>query len=249
MKVSIITATYNSEKALPSAIEAIKKQTYSNIEWIVVDGLSNDRTVELIQSNSEFITKWVSEKDNGIYDALNKGLGLASGDIIGFLHSDDFFAEDDTINNIVEKFIKSNANAVYGDLEYVQSEDTQKVIRYWKSKPFERKNLKKGWMPPHPTLFLKKEVYSKHGLFDLNYSISGDYDFMLRILKDDELSFSYLPKVITKMRVGGASSSIGNIKRKMKEDVRAIRKNQVGYAPLVLFQKNYSKVTQFIKRN
>lgn len=249
MKISIITATYNSEKALPSAIEAIKNQTYPNIEWIVVDGLSKDGTIELIESNSDIISNWVSEKDKGIYDALNKGVKMATGDVIGFLHSDDFFADAKAIENIVAKFIASSADGVYGDLEYVQSQDVTKIVRYWKSKSFERKNLKKGWMPPHPTLFLKKEVYAKHGLFDLSYSISGDYDFMLRILNDDKLEFAYLPEVITKMRVGGASSNLGNVKQKMKEDVCAIRKNQIGYAPLVLFRKNFSKITQFIKRN
>jgi glycosyltransferase len=187
----------------------------------------------------------VSEKDYGIYDALNKGISAASGDIIGFVHSDDFLASSDIINDIVSMMKTESLDGVYGNLQYVDKINTKKIIRNWKSCHFKTGLLKNGWMPPHPTLFLKREVYQKYGLFDVSYRISADYDFMLRIFKDSELKFGYLPKVITKMRVGGASNrSIKNIIEKSKEDYRAIKSNNIGDF-LTLIRKNTSKLKQF----
>lgn len=246
MKVSIITATYNSLHHLPSAFESIKTQTYSDIEWIIVDGGSTDGTVEFIQQNKNSIGLWVSEKDNGIYNALNKGIKMATGDIIGFLHSDDFFADKDLIANIVEKFQTTKAEGVYGDLNYVRAENTDKVVRKWKSKPFKKSYLSFGWMPAHPTLFLKKEVYNKHGEFDESFRIAADYDFMLRILRDDTLNYQYLPKVITNMRLGGASSATKNLLFKMKEDLRAMKNNHLFFPFGTLLFKNLRKLGQFL---
>jgi glycosyltransferase len=158
MKISIITATYNSLKHLPASLQSISSQSYHNIEWIVVDGNSTDGTKEFIEANSSKIINWVSEADKGIYDALNKGISMASGDIIGFLHSDDFFASNDVIQKIIEKFLKEEIDGVYGDLNYVSVMDVNKIIRKWKSRPYKLSLLKNGWMPAHPTLFLKKEV-------------------------------------------------------------------------------------------
>jgi glycosyltransferase len=247
MKISIITATYNSLKHLPASLQSISSQSYPNIEWIVVDGNSTDGTKEFIEANSSKITNWVSEADKGIYDALNKGIGMASGDIIGFLHSDDFFSSPIILEEIANQFKNIDTDAVYGDLEYVSSTDSSKIVRYWKSKAFHPKLLKQGWMPAHPSLFLKKEVYTKHGLFDLNFKIAADYDFMLRILKDESLAFSYLPQVITNMRVGGASNAFGNLVLKMKEDWKALGKNKIPLRARALFLKNVSKIKQFAK--
>ena len=248
MKISIITATYNSLKHLPAVLQSISSQSYPNIEWIVVDGNSTDGTKEFIEANSSKITNWVSEADKGIYDALNKGISMASGDIIGFLHSDDFFASNDVIQIIIEKFLKEEIDGVYGDLNYVSVMDVNKIIRKWKSRPYKLSLLKNGWMPAHPTLFLKKEVYKKHGQFDLNFKIAADYDFMLRILKDESLAFSYLPQVITNMRVGGASNTVGNLKLKMKEDLRAMAKNNIPFPLFTLIRKNVGKLSQFVKK-
>ena len=245
MKISIITATYNSLKYLPAVLQSISSQSYPNIEWIVVDGDSTDGTKEFIAENSGTITHWVSEADNGIYDALNKGIRMASGDIIGFLHSDDFFSSPTILEEIAHQFKSTATDAVYGDLDYVSSTDTSKRIRYWKSKAYHPTLLTQGWMPAHPTLFLKKEVYAKHGFFDLNYRIAADYDLMLRILKDPSLRFTYLPTVITKMRVGGASNAIGNIKLKMQEDYRVICSHGFSRPLSILFRKNFSKLLQF----
>lgn len=248
MKISIITATYNSASTITSAIESVLEQDYPNIEHIIIDGASKDNTVELVKSYQKDHPNIVfkSEADKGIYDALNKGVSMATGDIIGFLHSDDFFHNRETIEKIVTKLQQSGANGIFGDLQYVNAEKTTKVIRYWKSKPFQPKLLQRGWMPAHPTLFLKKEVYQKHGNFDLTFKIAADYDFMLRILKDNSLNLEYLPEIITHMRVGGASNAVGNIKQKMKEDLKALRKNEIKLPYITLVRKNISKITQFL---
>jgi glycosyltransferase len=247
MKISIITATYNSEKHIESVIACIASQTYKNIEWVVVDGASKDATLKVIKENYTGELTILSEPDKGIYDALNKGLALATGDIIGFLHSDDFFENERVLQDIASQFERNSSDGVYGDLRYVNADDTDKIVRYWKSKPFHKRLLQKGWMPAHPTLFLKKEVYQKHGNFDTSFKISADYDFMLRILKDNTLKFNYLPQVITNMRVGGASNALGNIQQKMKEDLKALHQNQIPTPYFTLFRKNTSKIKQFFQ--
>ena len=250
MKISIITATYNSEVTLSSCMTSVLQQSYQNIEYVIIDGNSEDKTLELVKQHQlqfpQIEFKILSEPDNGIYDALNKGVQLATGKVIGFVHSDDILADNQIISKLANQFDKENVDGVYGDLQYVDKNNIGKIIRYWKSTDFNASLLKKGWMPAHPTLFLKKEVYEKHGEFNLNFKISADYDFMLRILKDDSLKFTYLPNVITKMRVGGASNrSIKNIIQKTKEDYRAVRLNNIGGWYLI-FLKNISKVRQFI---
>ena len=248
--ISIITVTYNSSLTITSTLESILNQTKNKIEYIIIDGNSTDETLELVKQHQlqfpQIEFKILSEPDNGIYDALNKGIQLATGEVIGFVHSDDILADNHIVSTLANQFEKENIDGVYGDLQYVDKNNIDKIIRYWKSTDFNSSLLKKGWMPAHPTLFLKKEVYEKHGEFNLSYKISADYDFMLRILKDDSLKFTYLPKVITKMRVGGASNrSVKNIIQKTKEDYRAVRSNNIGGWYLI-FLKNISKVRQFI---
>lgn len=249
MKVSIITATFNSESSIGAALRSIAIQNYLNIELIIIDGASTDNTVSLVKEKYSRPVKIISENDQGIYDALNKGLNAATGDIIGFVHSDDFLASPQILYDVVNSLQGNEADGVYGDLQYVDKEDTSKVIRYWKSKTFTPDLINKGWMPAHPTLFLKKEVYQKHGDFNLEYNIAADYDLMLRIFGDRSLKFHYLPQVITKMRVGGASNrSLKNIKQKSMEDLRALRANGIKNPLKVLGYKNFSKLTQFIKK-
>ena len=249
MKLSIITATYNSEATISNCMLSVLQQSYTDIEYVIVDGNSSDGTLAIVKqyqlNHPKVEFKIISEPDIGIYDALNKGIQLATSDIIGFVHSDDMLASETIISKIVAAFSNSNVNGVYGDLEYVDKENSNNVIRHWKSKNFHPKLLKQGWMPAHPTLFLKRDVYEKYGNFDLSYNIAADYDFMLRILKDVCLNFSYLPEVITKMRVGGASNrSIKNIIQKTREDYTAVKSNQVGGLITVL-RKNTSKIKQF----
>ncbi|SMC38440.1 glycosyltransferase family 2 protein [Cellulophaga tyrosinoxydans] len=247
MKVSIITATYNSFSSLTSCMESVLSQNYGDIEYIIIDGGSKDLTltkVQHYQAKHKHI-KLVSEADTGIYDALNKGVALATGDIIGFVHSDDMLASTTIISELVLVFKTQQADGVYGDLNYVSKTDIVNIIRRWKSCTFSKHLLKKGWMPAHPTLFLKKEVYQKHGYFNLDFKISADYDFMLRILIDESLKFAYLSKIISIMRIGGASNrSLKNILLKSKEDYKAIKKNGIG-GVYTLFLKNTSKIKQF----
>ncbi|MCC8358444.1 glycosyltransferase family 2 protein [Salinimicrobium sediminilitoris] len=248
MKVSIITATYNSEASIASALRSIEEQDHQNIEVLLIDGKSKDNTIEVAKKAFSGGLKIISEKDRGIYDALNKGIFHATGDIVGFVHSDDLLASPTTISDIVKAF-EEKVDGVYGDLQYVKKEDPSKVVRYWKSQPFRSQLLSNGWMPAHPSLFLKKEVYKKHGFFDLDYNIAADYDFMLRILQDPNLKFAYLPQVITKMRVGGASNrSLKNIVQKSSEDLRALRANKIKNPAKVLAYKNLSKLSQFVKK-
>ena len=252
MKISVITATYNSAKTLEVCMDSVLQQTYKDIEYIIIDGNSKDDTLNLINSKAEKHTNIivVSEPDKGIYDALNKGISKASGDVIGFVHSDDFLSDPTVVAQIAEAFKSETLDGVYGNLHYVQFDDTSKIVRNWVSQPFYPKLLTRGWMPAHPTLFLKKEVYEKHGLFNLDYNIAADYDLMLRIFSDSSLKFQYLPQVITKMRVGGASNrSLKNIKQKSMEDLRALRANGIKNPLKVLGYKNFSKLTQFIKKN
>lgn len=247
MKVTIITATYNSEKHIDSCLESVSSQDYSNIEHLIIDGESNDDTLKLIRTSATNNPKIkiFSEPDNGIYDALNKGILLSTGNIIGFLHSDDFFNSNNIISRVVQKIESDDLDGLYGDLNYVNRDETMKIIRKWKSVDYKSTLLKKGWMPAHPTLFLKKEVYQKHGLFDLSFSISADYDFMIRVFKDNRLNFGYLNEVFTNMRVGGVSNrSLKSIIIKMKEDYKVIRKNSIGQIN-TLISKNISKITQF----
>lgn len=245
MKVSIITATYNSAETLADTLRSLEAQTYSNIEYIIIDGASKDSTLDVIKEYSTKVTRIISEPDKGIYDALNKGIAIATGDIVGFLHSDDLLAYPDAVADIVAQFKSTHCQAVYGDLEYVSKTDTSKVIRLWKSGNYAKRKLQLGWMPPHPTFYMKRDLYGKYGSFDLNFRIAADYDSLLRYLWCNDVSLSYIPKVMTKMRVGGASNrSLSNIIKKTGEDIRAINKNGLFWPTVVLF-KNLSKIPQF----
>jgi len=248
MKISIITSVYNSVSTIEDTIQSVLSQNYPNIEYIVVDGASKDGTVDTIQKYRNQIAIFVSEKDKGIYDGMNKGIELATGDIIGFLHSDDIYTNEYVISEVIATFEKYGTDSIYGDLVYVERKNIENVVRYWKSGDYSIDKLVKGWTPPHPTFFLKKECYEKYGKFDLNLTISADYDFMLRVLGKHKISTAYLPKVIYKMRVGGASNkSIANIIKKSKEDIRALRNNNIG-GYLTLLMKNLSKIPQFFKK-
>lgn len=256
MKISIITATYNSIKHISWALESIINQNYKNLEWIVIDGGSTDGTIEFLQ-RSKCISRLISEPDQGIYWALNKGIRVATGDIIGFLHSDDFFASPDTLQKIADAFQNlfsdgsfGKVTAVYGDLVFVKPDNINRITRFWKSKAFRPEMLNQGWMPPHPTVFMKREVLEKHGLFNENLRCSADYDYILRIFRDPEYNFVYIPEVITIMRMGGKSTSgIKNLVVKTKEDYWVIQTNQLPHPFWTLILKNISKIPQLFVKN
>jgi len=250
MQISIITATYNSAATIADCIASVNKQISVNIEHIIIDGKSKDNTIELINALPNRITNLISEPDMGIYDALNKGIQIASGDIIGFLHSDDLFDSAETLFHIHNTFLQTDADIVYGDLLYIDKKDTEKGIRYWKSQTFKPELLKRGWMPAHPTIFMRREVYKKHGLFNISLKCAADYDFILRVFRDKTLSIVYLPEIITKMRIGGVSTcGIKNIINKKKEDYLVLKNNQMSFPLWILFAKNVSKIPQLIFKN
>lgn len=248
MKVSIITATYNSANTIIDTLKSLEQQTYSNIEYIIIDGASKDNTLDIIKAHSSKVSTIISEPDKGIYDALNKGINAATGDIIGFLHSDDLFAYPDAVTDIVNTFSKHNSDAIYADLQYVNKDNIDSVVRYWKSGDYHISKMKKGWMPPHPTFYMKRSCYEQFGLFDLSFKIAADYDSLLRYLYLNKVSMSYLPEVTIKMRVGGASNrDLNNIILKTKEDIRALKNSKVPWVSALAI-KNVSKIPQFLKR-
>ena len=246
MKFSIIVCVFNNEFMILDALHSIQSQIGVPVEIIVIDGGSTDSTVEKVRNSGINVDVLISEKDNGVYDAFNKGIRAASGDVIGFVHSDDFLSRNNILMEICLEFTRSGCDGVYGDLVYVSRCNVNKFVRFWKSESFVDQSLSKGWMPPHPTLFLKRHVFDTHGLFDTSLSISGDYDFCLRIFKDSSLSFRYYPEVITHMRTGGISNrSALALVTKMREDFVVIRRNRVGgFGTLIL--KSLRKWKQFL---
>lgn len=245
MKVSIITVVRNNEDSIFNAIDCIKKQSYKDIEHVIVDGQSTDSTWDVIKSNRSEKMVLIRGPDDGIYDALNKGINRASGEIIGILHSDDLFADQSVIQNVVDEFKKNKPDFVYGDLLYINQKSPHKVIRKWISGEFLKKKLRYGWMPPHPTIFLKSEIYSQIGGYDKKYKISADYKFILQLFSRSNITWIYIPRVLVKMRMGGLSNkNFSSIITKTKEDLLALKQTGVG-GLLTVFYKNTRKLKQF----
>ena len=251
---SIITVCCNAASTIADTIESVLSQDYPHIEYIVVDGASTDGTKEVVKRYGDKISEFVSEPDNGLYDAMNKGVRLACGDVIGFLHADDIIAGPGSISRIANSFEQFNVDAVYGDLVYFSKQHSDKIIRYWKSGDFQPAKLKFGWMPPHPALYVKKSVYERAGLpngeyFDVSFKIASDYDFMVRILQKFKITVAYLPVVLVKMSTGGTSNrSVRTLIQKSIEDLRSMRRNNIGGFGALL-SKNIRKLPQFFGAN
>lgn len=221
--VSVLTVTKNSQKTIKDCLLSVDKQTYPNVEHIVVDGSSDDDTLNLVSKFKLSRGAVLSEPDKGIYDALNKALKLANGEIIGFLHSDDVFADNAVIETVINKMVIENVDGIYGDLVYVAKNDKKKIIRTWKSSQFSPEKLYMGWMPPHPTLFLKASWYKRLGGFDDSFKISADYKFILKLFTSESFSVAHISKVLIFMSMGGVSNkSFKNVIYKMKEDWSAL---------------------------
>lgn len=249
MKVSIITITYNSESTLIDTIDSVLNQTYGDIEYIIVDGQSTDSTVSIVHSYKDKIAKFISEKDRGLYDALNKGISLATGDVIGILHSDDFYTNHHIIENVVNTFQTSHSDAVYADLFYVDKVDTNKVFRKWKSGHYKHGMFLNGWMPPHPTFFVKRTIYEKYGSFNLDLVSAADYELMLRFIHKHQIKLTYLPEFIIKMRVGGKSNvSLKNRMRANNEDKKAWKINGLNPNFYTMYLKPLRKIIQLFKK-
>lgn len=228
-------------------MRSVASQTHSDLEHIVVDGASTDDTVAIVRSLSKQVTHVVSERDAGIYDAMNKGLALATGEFVGFLNADDMFAGPDVIAKIADS-VRNGEDAVYGDLSYVNKDHPDDVLRYWSSGTFDARRLRYGWMPPHPTFYVRRTVTQAVGPFDLQFRIAADYDFMLRCLSRGDVRVAYLPEVLVRMRTGGASNrSVRALIRKSREDLMVLKKNRIGGLAAVVF-KNVRKLHQFVSR-
>ena len=248
MRISVITAVVNNRAHIAEALESVLAQDHPDVELIVIDGNSRDGTLEVLQAYAGSINVLVSEPDRGIYDALNKGIARASGEVVGFLHSDDLFADAAVLSRVAAAFADPAVSAVYGDLQYVRKDDTRRVVRHWKSAPFRTRLLARGWMPPHPSLYVRREWYERIGGFDTRYRIAADYFSILQLFSQPGFKAVYLPQVLVKMRVGGASNrSLANIVRKSREDLDALRRSGVGGVGALAW-KNLGKLGQFFRR-
>lgn len=246
MKVSLITVTYNSAVYLEDCINSVVEQHYPDIEHIIVDGGSTDGTIDIIKKYEAHIARWVCEKDRGMYDAINKGISMASGDIIGILNSDDMFASNDVIDAIVNCFIEHKLDAVYGDLVYVDKLNANRIIRYWKGVTYNRFHFTYGWMPAHPTFYLRRELIDEFGGYETHYFSAADYEFMARYLYRYRISARYLPKLIIKMRVGGQSNvTLYSRLRANRRDYLAMKKNNIPFPLLASVLKPLIKMHQY----
>lgn len=250
MKISIITVSYESFDTIGSTISSVQGQSCSQIEHVIVDGDSSDGTVALVRSRIREGDAFISEPDGGLYDAMNKGLGMASGDIIGILNSDDFYASDQIIEKVVQKFGETGCDAVYGNLEFVDAGNTGHVIRVWKSSLYKPGSFQKGWHPPHPTFFVRREVYEKYGLFDTSFNVSADFELMLRFIEKYCIHIEYLDEVLVRMRYGGESTgSVSKIIEGNRNILRAFKKNGFSVSSFYPVVRFWPKLKQFICRH
>jgi glycosyltransferase len=245
LKITIITVVFNRVDSIAQAVASLQAQTHPDIEHVVIDGASTDGTLDILRACLDEGAVLVSEPDKGIYDALNKGLARATGEVIGLMHSDDLFADPNVLADVAKAIADPAVDAVYGNLEYVAKSDTSRVIRYWRSGEFDPKKLGWGWMPPHPTLFLRRGVIERWGGFDTEFRIAADYDAILRYFSKGKIRAAYIPRVLVKMRLGGESNrSLARIWLKSREDYQALRRNGVGGLGALAW-KNLSKLGQF----
>tara|TARA_B100001248_G_C27281930_1_gene408141 strand:- start:93 stop:869 length:777 start_codon:yes stop_codon:yes gene_type:complete len=249
MKISIITVCYNSSTTIRDTIVSVLNQDYNDIEYIIVDGLSSDNTLEIVHEYRDKIKEIISEEDAGLYDAMNKGLMCAAGRIIGFLNSDDIYASASVLTDVVNTFKKQGTDSVYGNLVYVDKINTNIVKRQWTFTNSINASFKSGWHPPHPSLFIRKEIYLKHGNFDINLRLAADFDLMLRFLEYYKVTTFYLPQLIVKMRLGGESNnSFKNIIFQNIEIMHSFKKYNIKINPyLYLFKRIVPKILNLLK--
>lgn len=245
MKVSIITSCFNRESTIRETIESVLAQDYKNIEYIIVDGASTDKTIQIINEYRDKVSIIISEPDKGMYEAINKGIRTASGDVVGLLHSDDKLFSPIIISSIVKRFEQTGSDLIYGNGMFVNPIKKQQVIRDWKSGIYTKNKIKRGWLPLHPTVYIKASCFNILGLYNEDYKIAADSDFLIRCLYKENLSVSYLNEYIVCMRMGGASTSFKKTRQKWKEDIQLYRSH--GFSPyIVVIQKIISKIPQFI---
>jgi len=250
MKISVVTACYNARLTIEDAILSVASQTHPDKEHVIVDGCSTDGTVEIIQSHQATITRWLSQPDDGIYDAMNKGIALAGGEVIGFLNADDMYADNSVLSRVARVFSDPAVDACYADLVYINQRDATKIVRYWKSCDYQEGLFERGWAPPHPTFFVRGTVFDRYGAFCLDYRIAADVELMIRFLSRYKIRSVYVPKVFVKMRVGGVTNrSFLNIVKQNLEIYRAGKKNNIQISPVsFVIGKIFFRIPQFLSR-
>ncbi|MDO9551110.1 glycosyltransferase family 2 protein [Rhodonellum sp.] len=247
MKVSIITVTYNSAATLGHTIQSVKDQDYPDIEYIIVDGNSVDGTQAVIKDNLDIVHKWISEPDKGLYDAMNKGIQMASGDVVGIINSDDFYHRPDAISKIVEGFRKHGVECVFSDIRFVNHDNLDKTVRYYSSKKFDIGSFSWGYMPAHPTFFTFRKNFEKYGHYKLDYTIAADFELLVRFLYKHRLSYKYLNFDMMKMRLGGVSTnSLQSTITINREDLRACKENGLKTNYLRLYSRYFRKVFEYL---
>lgn len=252
MKISIITITYNSAKTLKDTLSSVAKQTYSDIEYIIVDGASKDETISIIKDYEPLFKeriKWISEPDKGLYDAMSKGIHMATGDVVGILNSDDFFTSKDVLQKVADAFKQDNQlDAVYGDVHFVHPNNLDKCVRYYSSKVFKRDLMRLGFMPAHPSFYIRRECFKKYGLYKTDYKVAADFEFLLRVIYNAKIKTKYLPIDMVTMRTGGASTSgLESHKQIMKEHLRAFRENGIYTNVGLLSLRYFYKIGEILK--
>ena len=247
-KISIVTVCRNSMVTIEDTIFSVAAQIYHRVEHVIIDGASTDGTLDIINRHRNKFSKMISEPDGGIYDAMNKGIRLATGDVIGFLNADDVYSNTKVLSEIADIFEDATVDACYGDLVYMD-ESLRRVVRYWKSRPYRDGLFEKGWMPAHPTFFVRRAVFERYGGFDLAFRLQSDFDLTMRFLSVCKIKSVYLPTVLVKMRIGGATNrSLANIIKGNIEAFRVCRKNGLGVTPFFVIAKILSRVPQFFSR-
>ena len=246
MKVTIITVSYNSDKTIETTFKSVLEQTYSNIEYIVIDAGSTDNTLNIAKKYSDLISILISERDNGLYYAMNKGIKLSTGNVIGILNSDDFYKNKFVIQKVANEFETKDVNMVYGNIDYINIDG--KIVRFWKSSIYKINSFKTAWHPPHPSLFVKKIVYEKYGDFDTDFKIASDFELMLRFFEHHSLSSSYLNDTMVTMLLGGVSNTFSGILRGRDEITRAFKKNEIRPSFFYLAYRYLPKIYNILKK-
>jgi len=250
MKISIITSVFNAVDTVEETILSVANQNHSDVEHIVVDGASTDGTLDVVEKYRTRLAWFVSEPDRGVYDGMNKGLRLATGDVIGFLNADDVYAHEGVLHRVAEVMSNPQIDACYADLVYVDKDDSQRIVRYWKSQPYEEGLFLKGWMPAHPTFFVRRSVYERFGGFDLSYPRQSDFELTMRFLHVHKIRAVYIPEIFVRMRTGGLSNSSwrGVLKGNL-EAYRAFKKYVTGATPFFIFRKILTRLPQFFSKS
>jgi glycosyltransferase involved in cell wall biosynthesis len=248
VKISILTVSYNSAKTIESTIQSVRAQDHNDIEYIVVDGASTDGTLEIIKAHEGTVQRWVSEPDKGIYDAMNKAILMAQGDVIGVLNSDDFYSDSSILSQVAEAFANPDVDAVYGDLVFVDPENLNRVVRTYSSSHWKPKKFAWGFMPAHPTFFVRRKYYEQYGLFKTDYKIAADYELLIRFLYVHRLRYKYLPQKMVVMRKGGVSSRNWKSNVILNDEImRGCRENGIYTNPFMIYSKYFRKVFELFQ--